>query len=124
VVTGKLVVAIEGDSAFGFSGMEIETICRYELPVTTVIFNNNGVYRGDPVGTAYTPTGLLRDARYEKIIEAFGGAGYHVTDTPSLTKALASGKPALINAVIDPTAGTESGHIQSLNPRSAAAQRK
>ena len=49
------------------------------------------------------------------------------TDTPSLTKALtealASGKPALINAVIDPTAGTESGHIQSLNPRSAAAPR-
>ena len=127
-VTGKPVVAIEGDSAFGFSGMEIETICRYGLPVTTVIFNNNGVYRGDPAGTAYTPTGLLRDARYEKIIEAFGGTGYHVTDTPSLTKALtealASGKPALINAVIDPTAGTESGHIQSLNPRSAVPQRK
>jgi oxalyl-CoA decarboxylase len=126
-VTGKPVVAIEGDSAFGFSGMEIETICRYELPVTTVVFNNNGVYRGDPAGTAYTPTGLLRDARYEKIIEAFGGTGYHVTDTPSLTKALtealASGKPALINAVIDPTSGTESGHIQSLNPRSAVAQR-
>jgi oxalyl-CoA decarboxylase len=124
-VTGKPVVAIEGDSAFGFSGMEIETICRYELPVTTVIFNNNGVYRGDAPGTAYTPTGLLRDARYEKIIEAFGGRGYHCTDTPSLAKALsealASGKPALINAVIDPTAGTESGHIQSLNPRSAAA---
>jgi oxalyl-CoA decarboxylase len=126
-VTGKPVVAIEGDSAFGFSGMEIETICRYELPVTTVIFNNNGVYRGDPADTPYSPTGLLRDARYEKMIEAFGGAGYHATDTPSLTKALtealASGKPALINAVIDPTAGTESGHIQSLNPRSAAAPR-
>ena len=127
-VTGKPVVAIEGDSAFGFSGMEIETICRYELPVTTVIFNNNGVYRGDPKDRPYSPTGLLRDARYDRIIEAFGGAGYHVTDTPSLTKALsealASGKPALINAVIDPTAGTESGHIQSLNPRSAVAQRK
>jgi oxalyl-CoA decarboxylase len=126
-VTGKPVVAIEGDSAFGFSGMEIETICRYELPVVTVIFNNNGVYRGDKPGTAYSPTGLLRDARYEKIIEAFGGAGYHATDTPSLTwalsEALGSGKPALINAVIDPTAGTESGHIQSLNPRSAVAQR-
>ena len=125
-VTGKPVVAIEGDSAFGFSGMEIETICRYDLPVTTVIFNNNGVYRGDPEGMPYTPTGLLRDARYEKLIEAFGGKGYHCTDTPSLTKAvteaLASGKPALINAVIDPTAGTESGHIQSLNPRSAAAK--
>ena len=72
-VTGKPVVAIEGDSAFGFSGMEIETICRYELPVTTVIFNNNGVYRGDPADRPYSPTGLLRDARYEKIIEAFGG---------------------------------------------------
>jgi oxalyl-CoA decarboxylase len=127
-VTGKPVVAIEGDSAFGFSGMEIETICRYDLPVTTIIFNNNGVYRGDPEGMPYTPTGLLRDARYEKLIEAFGGKGYHCTDTPSLTKALtealASGKPALINAVIDPTAGTESGHIQSLNPKSAAAQKK
>jgi oxalyl-CoA decarboxylase len=127
-VTGKPVVAIEGDSAFGFSGMEIETICRYDLPVTTIIFNNNGVYRGDPAGKPYSPTGLLRDARYEKIIEAFGGVGYHCTDTPSLTKALtealASGKPALINAVIDPTAGTESGHIQSLNPKSAAAPKK
>ena len=124
-VTGKPVVAIEGDSAFGFSGMEIETICRYELPVTTIIFNNNGVYRGDPEGRPYSPTGLIRGARYEKLIEAFGGRGYHVTDTPGLTnalsEALASGKPALINAVIDPTAGTESGHIQSLNPKSAVA---
>ena len=128
VVTGKPVLAIEGDSAFGFSGMEIETICRYELPVTTVIFNNNGVYRGDPEGRPYSPTGLLRDARYDRIIEAFGGKGWHVTDTPSLTsavgEALASGRPSLINAVIDPTAGTESGHIQSLNPKSAAAQKK
>src|SRR6476620_4539981 len=76
-VTGKPVVAIEGDSAFGFSGMEIETICRYGLPVTTVIFNNNGVYRGDPEGRPYSPTGLIRGARYEKLIEAFGGQGYH-----------------------------------------------
>ena len=126
-VTGKPVVAIEGDSAFGFSGMEIETICRYELPVTTVIFNNNGVYRGDPADKPYSPTGLLRDARYEKIIEAFGGRRLprdrHAEPDEGVTEALASGKPALINAVIDPTAGTESGHIQSLNPRSAAAQR-
>jgi oxalyl-CoA decarboxylase len=125
-VTGRPVIAIEGDSAFGFSGLEIETICRYQLPVVTVVFNNNGVYRGDPPGGLYSPTGLIRDARYEKLIEAFGGAGYHVTDTPALSRALsaalASGKPALINAVIDPTAGTESGHIQSLNPRSAVAR--
>ncbi len=124
-VTGRPVVAIEGDSAFGFSGMEIETICRYDLPVTTVIFNNNGVYRGDPEDRPYSPTGLIRGARYDRIIEAFGGKGYHVTDTPGLTaalqEALASRRPALINAVIDPTAGTESGHIQALNPRSAIA---
>ncbi|MDQ6942839.1 MAG: oxalyl-CoA decarboxylase [Candidatus Eremiobacteraeota bacterium] len=123
VESGKPVVALEGDSAFGFSGMEIETICRYNLPVVTVIFNNNGIYRGDPDGEAPSPTGFIAGARYERIIEAFGGVGVHVTDTAGLQRAvsdaLASGKPALINAVIDPTAGTESGHIQSLNPKSA-----
>jgi oxalyl-CoA decarboxylase len=125
VESGKPVVAVEGDSAFGFSGMEIETICRYNLPVVTVIMNNNGIYRGDKDCSVPSPTGFINDARYEKIIEAFGGKGYHVTDTESLQKAVreavAAGKPALINAVIDPTAGTESGHIQSLNPKSALA---
>lgn len=52
VTSGSPVVAIEGDSAFGFSGMEIETICRYNLPVTIVIFNNGGIYRGDGVDSA------------------------------------------------------------------------
>jgi oxalyl-CoA decarboxylase len=125
VVSGKPVVAIEGDSAFGFSGMEIETICRYQLPIVTLVFNNNGIYRGDASGSAPSPTGFVQNARYEKLIEAFGGAGYHVTDTPGLTKALTdaleAGKPALINVVIDPTAGTESGHIQNLNPKRAVA---
>jgi oxalyl-CoA decarboxylase len=122
VVSGKCVLAIVGDSAFGFCGMEIETICRYQLPVVTLIFNNNGIYRGDEIGSAPSPTGLIRNARYDKIVEAFGGAGYHVTDTPSLIKALIdaleAGKPALINCVIDPRAGTESGHLQNLNPKS------
>jgi oxalyl-CoA decarboxylase len=125
VISGKPVVAIEGDSAFGFSGMEIETICRYQLPVVTLVFNNNGIYRGDADGSAPSPTGFVQNARYDRLIEAFGGAGYHVTDTPSLTKALTEalerGKPALINVVIDPTAGTESGHIQNLNPKRAVA---
>ncbi len=123
IETGKPVVAIEGDSAFGFSGMEIETICRYRLPVTIVILNNGGIYRGDPEEGEPSPTGFVRNARYDKLIEAFGGAGYHCTDTESLAHAvhegLSSGRPTLINAVIDPTAGTESGHIQSLNPKSA-----
>ena len=121
VESGLPVVAIEGDSAFGFCGMEIETICRYQLPIITLVFNNNGIYQGDKVGAAPSPTGLIRNARYDKLIEAFGGVGYHVTDTPSLQKALtdalAARRPALINVIIDPTAGTESGHIQNLNPK-------
>ncbi|MCL4319131.1 MAG: oxalyl-CoA decarboxylase [Firmicutes bacterium] len=123
VETGMPVVAIEGDSAFGFSGMEIETICRYRLPITILILNNGGIYRGDPAGSDPSPTGFVPNARYDKLIEAFGGVGYHVTDTEGLSEAvkagLDSGRPTLINCVIDPTAGTESGHIQSLNPKSA-----
>ncbi|MEI9974722.1 MAG: oxalyl-CoA decarboxylase [Ignavibacteriota bacterium] len=131
VTTGKPVVALEGDSAFGFSGMEIETICRYGLPVAIVIFNNGGIYRGDDINRSGSadpsPTVLMKAARYDKLIEAFGGAGYHATDpmglSEALTQALASGKPSLINCAIDPTAGTESGHLQSLNPRSELASR-
>jgi oxalyl-CoA decarboxylase len=127
VVSGKPVVAIEGDSAFGFSGMELETICRYELPVTTIIFNNNGVYRGTDVnptgGKDVAPTVFVKNARYDKMIEAFGGIGYHVTTpeemTRALSEAIASGKPSLINAVIDETAGTESGRLTNLNPSTA-----
>jgi len=122
VVSGKPVIAIEGDSAFGFSGMEIETICRFHLPIVIVVFNNGGIYHGDPPGVPPSPMGFVRNARYDKLIEAFGGTGHHVTDTASLMKAvtesLKAGTPALINCVIDPTAGTESGHIKNLNPKS------
>ena len=52
IETGKPVLAIEGDSAFGFSGMEVETICRYNLPVCIVVFNNDGIYRGTDVNPA------------------------------------------------------------------------
>ena len=131
VTSGLPVVAIEGDSAFGFSGMELETICRYELPVTTIIFNNNGVYRGTDVnptgGKDVAPTVFVKGARYDKMIEAFGGIGYHVTTpaelTTALTAAIASGKPALINAVIDEAAGTESGRLTNLNPQSSATKK-
>ena len=126
IETGKPVLAVEGDSAFGFSGMEVETICRYNLPVCTVVFNNNGIYRGtnvNPTGGADPATTVfVKDARYDKMIEAFGGVGVHVTTPDELTravnKAMDSGKPTLINAVIDPAAGTESGRIGNLNPQS------
>lgn len=124
VESGALVVAVEGDSAFGFSGMELETICRYGLPVVTVVMNNGGVYRGDdvnPLGDAPSPTTLMPAARHDRMIEAFGGKGYRATTpaevTAALTEALASGGPALIDCVIDPSAGTESGHIAHLNPK-------
>jgi oxalyl-CoA decarboxylase len=131
VTSGLPVVAIEGDSAFGFSGMELETICRYQLPITTVIFNNNGVYRGTDVnprgGKDVAPTVFVKGARYDKLIEAFGGIGYHVTTpaemTAALTTAIAAGKPALINAVIDEAAGTESGRLTNLNPASTATKK-
>jgi oxalyl-CoA decarboxylase len=132
VVSGQPVVAIEGDSAFGFSGMEIATICRYHLPIVTVVLNNGGIYRGDDVnrsgGTDPAPTVLMKDARYDKLIKAFGGDGYYAVDpqelAKALTEALASGKPALINCAIDPTTGTESGHIGNLNPQSGIPQKQ
>jgi oxalyl-CoA decarboxylase len=118
------VIAIEGDSAFGFSGMEVETICRYNLPVCVVIMNNNGVYRGDEKnatgGRDPAPLVFVKDARYEKLMEAFGGVGVHATTPEALRKAMEdairSRKPTLINAIIDETAGTESGRITNLNP--------
>lgn len=125
VTKGQPVVAIEGDSAFGFSGMEISTICRYKLPVTIVVFNNGGIYRGDDKnlsgGTDPSPTTLDAAARYDKLIEAFGGAAYNATTPEELRQFLSEGikslKPTLINCVIDPKAGTESGHIGNLNPK-------
>ena len=126
IETGKPVLAVEGDSAFGFSGMEVETICRYNLPVCIVVFNNNGIYRGTDVnptgGSDVATTVFVKDARYDKMMEAFGGVGVHVTTPGELSRAvntaMDSGRPTLINAVIDPAAGTESGSIGKLNPQS------
>ncbi len=124
VATGKSVVAIEGDSAFGFSGMDFSTICRFKLPVTVVIFNNGGIYNGVGVNMAGTsdpaPTTLDVRARYDKLGDAFGAKTYYVT-TPAelsqaLTEAIASKAPALIDVQLAADSGKESGHIGYLNP--------
>ncbi len=131
VETGKPVLAVEGDSAFGFSGMEVETICRYNLPVCVVVFNNNGIYRGTDVnpsgGADVATTVFVKDSRYDMMMEAFGGAGVYATTPDELSRAvneaMDSGKPTLINAVIDENAGTESGRIGNLNPQSAVSKK-
>lgn len=131
VETGHPVLAVEGDSAFGFSGMEIETICRYNLPICVVVFNNGGIYRGTDVnpsgGSDVATTVFVKDARYDKMMEAFGGVGVRAESPDDLTRAvneaMDSGKPTLINAVIDENAGTESGRIGNLNPQSVVSKK-
>jgi oxalyl-CoA decarboxylase len=131
IETGNPVLAVEGDSAFGFSGMEIETICRYNLPVCVVVFNNDGIYRGtdqNAGGDEPATTVFVKGARYDKMIEAFGGVGVNATSPDELgravNEAMDSGKPTLINAVIDPAAGSESGRIGNLNPQSALKKKQ
>uniref|UniRef100_A0A0B7A2N1 2-hydroxyacyl-CoA lyase n=1 Tax=Arion vulgaris TaxID=1028688 RepID=A0A0B7A2N1_9EUPU len=117
----KRVVCVQGDSAFGFSGMEIETIARYRLPVIIIIFNNNGIgfgiqdemwemaeKSGDLLLTI-PPTSLQPNTRYDKLMEAFGGKGYfaHTSEElrASLEDALKHTKvPSIINVMIDPGA--------------------
>ena len=125
VETGHPVVAVEGDSAFGFSGMEVETICRYNLPICVVIFNNSGIYRGtdtDPTGRDPGTTVFVPESKYDMMMEAFGGVGVTARSPDDLERAvreaIASRKPTLVNAIIDPEAGTESGRIGNLNPQS------
>ncbi|MCM1504259.1 MAG: oxalyl-CoA decarboxylase [Muribaculum sp.] len=124
VATGKSVVALEGDSAFGFSGMDFSTICRFKLPVTVIIFNNGGIYNGIGVPMDKTtdpaPTTLDINARYDKLGDAFGAQTYYVTTPDELSKALtesiASKKPCLIDVQLGADSGKESGHIGYLNP--------
>ncbi|MCB0054309.1 MAG: oxalyl-CoA decarboxylase [Rhodobiaceae bacterium] len=130
VETGCQVLAVEGDSAFGFCGMEVETICRYNLPVCIVIMNNNGIYRGDGEnwsgGKDPATTVFVKNARYDLMMQAFGGEGVTVNSPDELRQAVnaafQSRKPTLINAVIAEGAGKESGNIGNLNPQSVVAQ--
>ncbi|KAH7846336.1 hypothetical protein Vadar_012671 [Vaccinium darrowii] len=124
----RLVVAVEGDSGFGFSAMEVETLVRYQLPVVVIVFNNGGVYGGDrrspeeitgPFKDDPAPTSFVPGAAYHLLIEAFGGKGYLVGTPEELKSALsesfAARKPAVINVTIDPYAGAESGRLQHKN---------
>ncbi|XP_068999079.1 2-hydroxyacyl-CoA lyase 1 [Embiotoca jacksoni] len=116
---GKRVVCVEGDSAFGFSGMEVETMCRYNLPVVIIVVNNNGIYSGlDPetwkemtkmgdLTSVAPPVALLPEARYDEVMTAFGGRGFLVRTVEELRSALQLSlsdweRPSLLNVLIDP----------------------
>ncbi|XP_028674043.1 2-hydroxyacyl-CoA lyase 1 isoform X1 [Erpetoichthys calabaricus] len=117
--TPERVVCIQGDSAFGFSGMEVETICRYKLPIIIIIVNNNGIYSGldeecwkemEKIGeleTTAPPVSLLPNARYDQVMSAFGGKGYFVRTPDELHRALEESlnceTPSLINIMINPS---------------------
>ncbi|KAI6053741.1 2-hydroxyacyl-CoA lyase 1 isoform X1 [Marmota monax] len=116
---GKRVICVEGDSAFGFSGMEVETICRYNLPIILLVVNNNGIYHGvdkdswkemlkcQDATTVAPPMCLLPDSHYEQVMAAFGGKGYFAQTPEELQKSLRqtledTTKPSLINIMIEP----------------------
>ncbi|RGB37254.1 thiamine pyrophosphate enzyme, N-terminal TPP binding domain-containing protein [Rhizophagus diaphanus] len=110
----KRVVAIVGDSAFGFSAMEIETAIRANIPLLIIIINNNGIYHGlDTKTYNETPTNnlpstaLLPDVRYDLIANAAGGKGYFIKTPQELSNALGEAlkddnKCIVINVMIQP----------------------
>ena len=123
----KKIVAIEGDSAFGFSGMEVETMARYQMDVLIFVMNNSGLYRGDTdtaekwqerrrntvAGTTTEGKGLTAWALgyqtdYQKVAEMAGGIGILVRTPDELKQAVEKGfkatVPVVVNVLIDPQA--------------------
>ena len=108
----KPIVSVQGDSAFGFTGMELETMVRYNLPVKLVVLNNGGIGGGLhplPEGRAAPPGNLIYGARYDGMLEALGGKGFYVEDPKdlraALDEAMAHAGPALVNVALNPRAG-------------------
>jgi len=107
------VISVTGDSALGFSGMEMETICRYRMPAKIVCLNNGGIgsgtekYPDNPYDNP--PRALIYGARYDKMMEAFGGKGFYIEDPKDLKAALAEAMafqgPALVNVKLHWAAG-------------------
>ncbi|KAJ3647198.1 hypothetical protein Zmor_024728 [Zophobas morio] len=117
----KKVICVEGDSAFGFSGMELETMVRYKLPVVLIVVNNSGIYGGMPedvykdvqesgeVTKVTPPTTLTFSTRYENMMGLFGKKGYFVTSISQLQQAVkealkVNDGPSIINVIISPSA--------------------
>ncbi|MFN2137680.1 MAG: thiamine pyrophosphate-binding protein [Candidatus Promineifilaceae bacterium] len=108
----KKVLIINGDGSFGLNGFEFDTAVRFNLPIVSIVGNDAGwgqirgpqikmVGEDRAIATALAPT------RYDKVVEALGGYGEHVTDPaeigPALERAFASGRPACVNVAVDPS---------------------
>ena len=107
----RQVCLLLGDGAFGFAGMEFDTMVRHGLPVVGVM-GNNGIWALEkhPMEFLYgysVAADLQPELRYDKVVESLGGHGELVTKPdelkPALERAFASGKPALVNVLTDPT---------------------
>ena len=114
------VLLIAGDGAFGLNGMEIETAVRFKLPMTVVIGNDGGwgQIRNPQLsffGAERMVATSLPFTRYDRMVEALGGKGIHVTEPaqlrPALERALGSGEVYGINVVLDPAAYRRTGQV-------------
>ena len=142
IYPNRKVVCLLGDSSFGFSASEIETICRYRMPIVIIIINNSGIGFGAPIegesmverlegGVPSTSLGgaLADGGRYEQMMHAFGGKGYHVTlpdeIEPALTQALKETSiPSLMNIMISPFSRRKKQKFDWLTREAPAADSK
>ena len=131
---GKKIIMVVGDSAFGFSGMELETAARYNMPLKVIVINNNGIALGtdeiDPEGTpkdipvqALSPT-----AQYELVSVAFGGKGKEVKQHDELREtlqtALTDDNMWVINCRIAPNAGKKAQSFSWLTVKDEQQEQK
>lgn len=122
----KKIVCLEGDSAFGFSMPEVETMARYDMDVLIFVINNGGIYHGDCEdadawlkmkegrvggGKGLRSTSLGYQVRYEKMAEMCGGKGYFVQTAEELAVAAEEGFkariPVVVNVVIESGASSK-----------------
>ncbi len=106
----RQVVLLQGDGAFGFAGMEFDTLARHGVNVVSVM-GNNGIWALEkhPMEFLYgysVAAELRPGTRYDKVVEALGGHGELVERPedvkPALARAFESGLPALVNVLTDP----------------------
>jgi acetolactate synthase-1/2/3 large subunit len=114
----RKVLVLSGDGSFGLNGFDFDTCLRFGLPVTVVVGNDAawGQIRGPQVmifGAERAPATSLWPTRYDKVVEALGGVGYHVEDatklTPTIREALAQDRVACVNVPIDPAFAVRAG---------------